>query len=114
RCAVEAGSHSRNRHGPTIRESAMTDAEITLEPEAVKAAVHAYGSLNGIGAFHPEKIERAIRAYRALSRSTLPREGQGEVGVRPLVWHGPDCDDEYWAKSIIGTFSIGGVRSDGT
>lgn len=36
------------------------------------------------------------------------------VKVKALEWFGPDLDDEYYAKSVVGTYSIGSIRGDGT
>lgn len=35
------------------------------------------------------------------------------VKFKPLVWHGPDIHEEYYARSIIGNFNISCARHDG-
>lgn len=45
---------------------------MSLNQAGIEAALAAYGSLNGIGALHGEKIERAILAYLSATRPTTP------------------------------------------
>src|SRR5690554_4620520 len=72
---------------PSKRTPPMTDAEITLEPDAVIAkAVALADSLGG------EDEDTIMRLVDALSRSTLPREGQGEV----VAWQWSDFSGKWY------------------
>src|SRR5690554_5310692 len=85
---------------PSKRTPPMTDAEITLEPDAVIAkAVALADSLGG------EDEDTIMRLVDALSRSTLPREGQGEVVVKPLDW-GQRPGWPKKASSPVGVYAI--------
>lgn len=49
----------------------------------------------------------AYRAMLAASPSSSPSPASGvRVTVKPLEWHGPDFEDEYWAESLSTRYVI--------
>lgn len=72
----------------------MTDP--TIDKAALEAAIKAYGNLNGIGALHGEKIERAIRAYLAAINPAGPElwGRQPDTGVWCQIDDGTHAEEQ--------------------
>jgi len=74
------------------------EAGLAIDQSAMKAAALAFYGEHGVTAMSgaiPPQFERAIIAYAAASPASGVR-----VKVKPLEWHGPDFEDEYWAASL--------------